>query len=121
MALVEEIESVKEYQSNASIKDSYQDLWKKAFASCFVKVDAEIGGQADQELVAPEIVDSTDVVALICSSIMIVANCGDFRAVLCCVKEPMVLSVDHKPNREDEYERIEATAGKVIQWNGKQI
>ncbi|KAK8579062.1 hypothetical protein V6N13_142296 [Hibiscus sabdariffa] len=29
----------------------------------------------------------------------------------------MALSVDHKPNQEDEYERIEAIGGKVIQWN----
>ncbi|KAK8550399.1 hypothetical protein V6N12_039110 [Hibiscus sabdariffa] len=120
-ALVEEIESVKERQSNASITDGCQDLWKKAFTNCFVKVDAEIGGQADQEPVAPETVGSTAVVALICSSHIIVANSGDSRAVLCRGKEPMALSVDHKPNREDEYERIEAAGGKVIQWNGHRV
>jgi len=31
------------------------------------------------------------------------------------------LSVDHKPNREDEYARIEAEGGKVIQWNGYRV
>ncbi|KAE8735259.1 putative protein phosphatase 2C 6 [Hibiscus syriacus] len=49
------------------------------------------------------------------------SNCGDSRAVLCRGKEPMALSVDHKPNREDEYERIEAAGGKVIQWNGHRV
>ena len=26
-----------------------------------------------------------------------------------------------QPNREDEYERIEAAGGKVIQWNGHRV
>lgn len=26
-----------------------------------------------------------------------------------------------KPNREDEYARIEASGGKVIQWNGYRV
>ncbi|XVE70872.1 hypothetical protein DITRI_Ditri10aG0105400 [Diplodiscus trichospermus] len=95
-ALAEEIELVKECWKNASTTDSCPELWKKAFTNCFVKVDAEIGGQATQEPVAPETVGSTAVVALICSSHIIVANCGDSRAVLCRGKEPMALSVDHK-------------------------
>ncbi|XVE97717.1 hypothetical protein REPUB_Repub03eG0042800 [Reevesia pubescens] len=121
LALAEEIEFVKECQRNESIKDGCQELWKKAFTNCFVKVDAEVGGQVGQEPVAPETVGSTAVVALICSSHIIVANCGDSRAVLCRGKEPMALSVDHKPNREDEYERIEAAGGRVIQWNGHRV
>ncbi|XVE97718.1 hypothetical protein REPUB_Repub03eG0042800 [Reevesia pubescens] len=96
LALAEEIEFVKECQRNESIKDGCQELWKKAFTNCFVKVDAEVGGQVGQEPVAPETVGSTAVVALICSSHIIVANCGDSRAVLCRGKEPMALSVDHK-------------------------
>ncbi|KAK6140728.1 hypothetical protein DH2020_025526 [Rehmannia glutinosa] len=68
-----------------------------------------------------ETVGSTAVVAIVCSSHIIVANCGDSRAVLCRGKEPMALSVDHKPNREDEYARIEAAGGKVIQWNGHRV
>ncbi|XVE53867.1 hypothetical protein DITRI_Ditri03aG0036100 [Diplodiscus trichospermus] len=120
-ALAEEIELFKECQTNESITESCQELWKKAFTNCFLKVDAEVGGQATQEPVAPETVGSTAVVALICSSHVIVANCGDSRAVLCRGKEPMALSVDHKPNREDECERIEAAGGKVIQWNGHRV
>lgn len=26
-----------------------------------------------------------------------------------------------QPNREDEYQRIEAAGGKVIQWNGHRV
>ncbi|KAL0323734.1 UNVERIFIED_CONTAM: putative protein phosphatase 2C 6 [Sesamum calycinum] len=85
------------------------------------QVDDEIGGRARLEPVAPETVGSTAVVAIVCSSHIIVANCGDSRAVLCRGKQPMALSVDHKPNREDEYARIEAAGGKVIQWNGHRV
>ncbi|XP_028777329.1 protein phosphatase 2C 50 [Neltuma alba] len=120
-ALAEEIEFVKEGLINGGIKDGIQDQWKKAFTNCFLKVDAEVGGKANREPVAPETVGSTAVVAIICASHIIVANCGDSRAVLCRGKEPVALSVDHKPNRDDEYARIEAAGGKVIQWNGHRV
>eukprot|EP00258_Populus_trichocarpa_P029873 XP_024445892.1 probable protein phosphatase 2C 53 isoform X2 [Populus trichocarpa] len=120
-ALSEEIEFVKNGLIDGSIKDGCQEQWKKAFTNCFLKVDAEVGGKGSAEPVAPETVGSTAVVATICSSHIIVANCGDSRAVLCRGKEPVALSVDHKPNREDEYARIEAAGGKVIQWNGHRV
>ncbi|KAH7665888.1 Protein phosphatase 2C family protein [Dioscorea alata] len=66
------------------------------------------------EPVAPENVGSTALVAVICSSHIIIANCGDSRAVLCRGKQPVALSNDHKPNREDEYARIEAEGGEVV-------
>ncbi|KAI4316497.1 hypothetical protein L6164_024477 [Bauhinia variegata] len=121
LALAEEIEFAREGLINGSIKDECQDQWIKAFSNCFLKVDAEVGGNANSEPIAPETVGSTAVVAIICSSHIIVANCGDSRAVLCRGKEPMALSVDHKPNRDDEYARIEAAGGKVIQWNGHRV
>lgn len=31
------------------------------------------------------------------------------------------LFADSQPNRADEYERIEAAGGKVIQWNGHRV
>jgi len=95
-ALAEEIEFFKETLISGSMKDGCQDQWKKAFTNCFLKVDAEVGGKVDNEPVAPETVGSTAVVAVICSSHIIVANCGDSRAVLCRGKEPMALSEDHK-------------------------
>ncbi|XP_004253091.1 protein phosphatase 2C 53 isoform X1 [Solanum lycopersicum] len=119
--LAEELETFMMNLSDESIRQSCQELWNRAFTNCFLKVDAEIGGGAGDEPVAPETVGSTAVVAVVCSSHIIVANCGDSRAVLCRGKEPMALSVDHKPNREDEYKRIEAAGGKVIQWNGHRV
>lgn len=96
MALAEEIESVKEGLPDGTMNGNCQEQWKKAFTNCFLKVDDEVGGKASLEPVAPETVGSTAVVAIICSSHIIVANCGDSRAVLCRGKEPMALSVDHK-------------------------
>ncbi|XP_047158931.1 protein phosphatase 2C 77-like [Vigna umbellata] len=121
LALAEEIESVREGLLVESTRDDCRDLWKKAFTSCFLKVDSEVGGDVNTDPVAPETVGSTAVVAVICSSHIVVSNCGDSRAVLCRGKEPMALSVDHKPNRPDEYARIEAAGGRVIQWNGHRV
>lgn len=135
LALAEEIGIIKNNLTDESTKATRQGQWEKTFTSCFLKVDDEIGGKAGRsvnagdgdasevtfEAVTPETVGSTAVVALVCSSHIIVANCGDSRAVLCRGKEPMALSVDHKPNREDEYARIEASGGKVIQWNGHRV
>nr|UXG06312.1 abscisic acid insensitive 1 [Magnolia sieboldii]WAW38343.1 hypersensitive to ABA 1 [Magnolia sieboldii] len=133
-ALVEEIENLKYVPEGNDGADRHVQ-WEIAFTSCFLKVDAEVGGRAGRgilgsngdtpddslEPVAPETVGSTAVVAVVCSSHIIVSNCGDSRAVLCRGKGPLPLSVDHKPNREDEYARIEAAGGKVIQWNGHRV
>ncbi|KAL5579431.1 hypothetical protein UlMin_011873 [Ulmus minor] len=135
LALAEEIGIIKDDSGDGNMGENKQQQWEKAFTSCFQKVDDEIGGKVSRSInksdgeepettfepVAPETVGSTAVVALVCSSHIIVANCGDSRAVLCRGKEPMSLSVDHKPNRKDEYERIEASGGKVIQWNGHRV
>ncbi|KAH6773398.1 HYPERSENSITIVE TO ABA1 [Perilla frutescens var. hirtella] len=135
VALTDELINVKHALVNGSTKDTRQVQWEKVFNDCFVKVDDEISGKVSRvipvedanvsncisELVAPETVGSTAVVAVVCSSHIIVANCGDSRAVLYRGKEAIALSVDHKPNREDEYARIEASGGKVIQWNGHRV
>ncbi|KAL8498917.1 hypothetical protein ACS0TY_022037 [Phlomoides rotata] len=112
-ALVEELETI--FLNDGNSRDNCEEVWRRAFTKCFLKVDDEIGGKA------PNTVGSTAVVALVCSSHIIVANSGDSRAVLCRGKQPIALSMDHKPNREDEYERIEAAGGKVIQWNGHRV
>jgi protein phosphatase 1L len=45
---------------------------------------------------------------------MYIANVGDSRAVLCRGKKSIGLSSDHKPDREDEQERIESFGGSVV-------
>ncbi|KAM5547314.1 protein phosphatase 2C 77 [Rosa sericea] len=132
-ALVEEIEIAKA-GLNESTGESWQEQWKEAFTNCFMKIDAEVGGapkgthssntSASEDSLKPiaaETVGSTAVVAVVCPTHIIVANCGDSRAVLYRGRVAMPLSVDHKPDREDEYERIEAAGGKVIQWDGSRV
>ncbi|KAJ6812845.1 putative protein phosphatase 2C 53 [Iris pallida] len=135
--LVEELKISKQ-GSEGAVGDDLHKQWERTFTDCFRRVNDEVGGEVRRCIsgedggnnvcsdlpshpVAPETVGSTAVVAVICSSHIIVANCGDSRAVLCRGKQPLALSVDHKPNREDEYARIEAAGGRVIQWNGYRV
>lgn len=130
LALAEELKfSNDDLMCDNSSRDVRQLLWERAFRSCFLKVDDEVGGKVGMEddaagksdPIAPETVGSTAVVAVISSSHIVVANCGDSRAVLYRGKQAMALSIDHKPNRQDECTRIEALGGKVIQWNGHRV
>ncbi|XP_051119056.1 protein phosphatase 2C 16-like [Andrographis paniculata] len=124
LALSEELNDCKHEIVNGSSIDIRQLLWEKVFTNCFLKIDDEVvgkSGETTKEPIAPETVGSTAVVAVVSSSHIVVANCGDSRAVLYRGKEAIPLSVDHKPNREDEYARIEASGGKVIQWNGYRV
>ncbi|XP_021746135.1 probable protein phosphatase 2C 50 [Chenopodium quinoa] len=134
VALSEEIEFMKRGSQNGSFLDNSEEKWEKAFFRAFHKIDAEVGGvhqdhagvnddspETSLEPIAPETVGSTAIVAVVCSTHILVANCGDSRAVLCRAKAPMPLSVDHKPDRKDELDRIEAADGKVIQWNGYRV
>nr|ANC68271.1 protein phosphatase PP2C 2 [Dendrobium officinale] len=50
-----------------------------------------------------------------------VANCGDSRAVLCRQGAAIPLSIDHKPDRPDEMQRIQAAGGRVIFWDGPRV
>lgn len=103
------MEIAKASLSDRSIGISWQELWEKAFINCFVKVDAEVGGvhhgnrgsnfdasEANKIPIAPETIGSTAVVAILCLTHIIVANCGDSRAVLSRGKVAIPLSVDHK-------------------------
>ncbi|XP_022737544.1 probable protein phosphatase 2C 75 isoform X2 [Durio zibethinus] len=64
---------------------------------------------------------STAVVALLTPEHIVVANCGDSRAVLCRGGKAIPLSSDHKPDRSDELARIEAAGGRVIFVNGARV
>ncbi|KAL3535573.1 hypothetical protein ACH5RR_004034 [Cinchona calisaya] len=127
-ALAEEMNVEKQDLHSGNASYSWKERWERALFNCFHKVDNELGGIGiagtyDPNLapIAPEAVGSTAVVGIVCPLLIIVANCGDSRAVLCRGKVAMPLSVDHKPNREDEYERIEAAGGKVIDWGGYRV
>ncbi|KAI3808038.1 hypothetical protein L1987_23979 [Smallanthus sonchifolius] len=68
------------------------------------------------------LVGSTAVVVLLTQEYIIVGNCGDSRAVLCRNGKAVPLSVDHKPDREDERARIEALGSRILySGNGARV
>ncbi|KAJ3695197.1 hypothetical protein LUZ60_000574 [Juncus effusus] len=89
--------------------------WEEALKESFKRADADVAGLGDGT------VGSTAVVAVVGERKIVVANCGDSRAVLCRGGVAVPLSNDHKPDRPDELERIEAAGGKVINWNGYRV
>ncbi|XP_020590206.1 probable protein phosphatase 2C 24 [Phalaenopsis equestris] len=108
--------------------------WKKVMDRSFARMDEEVviwGGAAGErrnttcrcELQTPkcEHVGSTAVVAVVAPEQIVVANCGDSRAVLCRRGATVPLSIDHKPDRPDELQRIQAAGGRVIFWDGPRV
>ncbi|KAA8523168.1 hypothetical protein F0562_009591 [Nyssa sinensis] len=91
--------------------------WETALSSSFERVDNEVLTEA----AAPEMVGSTAVVVVLSGCQIITSNCGDSRAVLCRGTETIPLTVDQKPDREDELVRIEREGGRVINWNGARV
>lgn len=109
--LIEEIEAAQSSLAEANRRECWQDHWKKALSNCFQKVDDEVGGidagsrgnnnsgsesESNIEPLAPETAGSTAVVAILSQTHIIIANCGDSRAVLYRGKEALPLSIDHK-------------------------
>ncbi|MCO5548087.1 hypothetical protein L7F22_001545 [Adiantum nelumboides] len=129
-ALAEEI-------ARCPIREERSDIegWRSIMLSCFSNVDKEVGGvcpygacdDVDSSAgccsgtIAPENVGTTAVVAVVSSSQIVLANCGDSRAVLSKGGKAIPLSQDHKPERADETNRIEAAGGRVIAWKGYRV
>lgn len=104
------------------------ESWTGAMERSFARMDAEVtaggrGGSASCRCESHKCdhVGSTAVVAVVEEQCVVVANCGDSRAVICRDGKPVLLSADHKPDRPDELERIEAAGGRVIFWEGARV
>ncbi|RLM98067.1 putative protein phosphatase 2C 51 [Panicum miliaceum] len=100
--------------------------WKEAMVASFARVDGEVtGGLAPPTKPTADppyrTVGSTAVVAVVGQRRIVVANCGDSRAVLSRGGVAVPLSTDHKPDRPDELQRVEAAGGRVINWNGYRV
>ncbi|KAJ8616310.1 hypothetical protein MRB53_035682 [Persea americana] len=103
-----------------------EEEWKEVMEECFGKMDEEVREEAeaagDEVAVSTaKTVGSTAVVAVVGIENVVVANCGDSRAVLSRGGVAVPLSYDHKPDRPDEMERVEAAGGNVINWDGCRV
>uniref|UniRef100_A0A804QNJ7 protein-serine/threonine phosphatase n=1 Tax=Zea mays TaxID=4577 RepID=A0A804QNJ7_MAIZE len=102
--------------------------WEEAMAASFARVDGEVTGglssphHDDAGSSLPyRTVGSTAVVAVVGRRRIVVGNCGDSRAVLSRGGVAVPLSSDHKPDRPDEMQRVEAAGGRVVNWNGYRV
>ncbi|KAA3464262.1 protein phosphatase 2C 37-like [Gossypium australe] len=106
--------------------------WKRTMERSFERMDKEVQkctvdakerSSCRCELQTPQCdaVGSTAVVAVVTPDEIIVANCGDSRAVLCRNGVALPLSDDHKPDRPDEMLRIQEAGGRVIYWDGPRV
>ncbi|XP_073156103.1 probable protein phosphatase 2C 24 [Henckelia pumila] len=120
--------------ADESAADFDQKWWKKVMDRSFRRMDKEVIAWNQNvvddetpncrcELKSPacEAVGSTAVVAVVTPDEIVVANCGDSRAVLCRNGKAIPLSIDHKPDRPDELNRIQAAGGRVIFWEGARV
>eukprot|EP00798_Chlamydomonas_sp_ICE-L_P008233 gene8233-1499_t len=101
---------------HSSETPSVSALLEEALRNAFLKTDTEFGSET-----VASTVGSTAVVALLGKRRMWIANCGDSRAVLCRGGRAIQLTDDHKPEREDEAERVEKAGGQVLFWNGHRV
>jgi len=69
--------------------------------------------QSSDRHVDPNLIGCTACVCAITKDLLVVANAGDSRAVLCRAGLAVALSDDHKPNNPTERKRIEAARGYV--------
>ncbi|KAJ4794174.1 Protein phosphatase 2C family protein [Rhynchospora pubera] len=100
--------------------------WEDTMAESFRRVDAEVATKGEPMYDGimsglSETMGSTALIAVVSERRIVVANCGDSRAVLSRGGRAVALSSDHKPNRPDEMRRIEQAGGKVIDWNGFRV
>ncbi|KAK4734678.1 hypothetical protein R3W88_008939 [Solanum pinnatisectum] len=91
--------------------------WGKVMMESFRKMDEKVNKEGAEMAT----IGSTAVVAVVGEEEFVVANCGDSRAVLSRAGVAVPLSIDHKPDRPDELDRIENSGGKVINWNGQRV
>lgn len=106
------------------------ECWKETMAKSFKKMDTEVSRRDSTvksscrcELQSPQCdaVGSTAVLSVLTPEKIVVSNCGDSRAVLCRNGVAVPLSIDHKPDRPDELNRIQEAGGRVIYWDGARV
>ncbi|XP_039066776.1 probable protein phosphatase 2C 75 isoform X2 [Hibiscus syriacus] len=109
---------------------SVEESWRSAMKRSFERMDVmatstcacgSVGHRCGCHSMEVALGGSTAVIALLTPDHIVVANCGDSRAVLYRGGKAIPLSFDHKPDRPDELARIEAAGGRVIFVNGARV
>ncbi|OVA15577.1 Protein phosphatase 2C (PP2C)-like domain [Macleaya cordata] len=106
--------------------------WKDAMERSFSRMDKEvlrcrngalprITCRCDLQMPQCDAVGSTAVVSIVTPDKIVVANCGDSRAVLSRGGKAVPLSTDHKPDLPEELLRIQDAGGRVIYWDGPRV
>ncbi|XP_059449788.1 probable protein phosphatase 2C 75 [Corylus avellana] len=128
-----ESESGSSSSSKDELEEDGTDLeekWRRVMRKSFERMDGvalctcacgSVGYKCGCHPMEVPLGGSTAVVAVLTPEYIVVANCGDSRAVLCRAGTPIPLSQDHKPDRPDELARIEAAGGRVIFVNGARV
>ncbi|KAG7025837.1 putative protein phosphatase 2C 6, partial [Cucurbita argyrosperma subsp. argyrosperma] len=91
-------------------ENGQQERWEMALTKCYERVDDAL----KDKTLAPYSVGSTALVVLLSACQIIVANCGDSRALLCRGNQAIPLTVDHKISRPDEYDRLIKGGAKIL-------
>lgn len=114
----------------AAAEEEREKRWRSAMKRSFERMDAvatntcacgSVGHHCGCHSMEVALGGSTAVVVLLTPEHIVVANCGDSRAVLYRGGKAIPLSFDHKPDRPDELARIEAAGGRVIFVNGARV
>ncbi|XP_057468802.1 probable protein phosphatase 2C 11 isoform X2 [Actinidia eriantha] len=101
------------FKNLSSHPDFIKDT-KSAIVESFRQTDADyLNGEKGQQKDA----GSTASTAVLLGDRLLVANVGDSRVVACRDGSAIPLSIDHKPDRSDERQRIEQAGGFII-WAG---
>eukprot|EP00271_Cylindrocystis_brebissonii_P005888 TRINITY_DN18267_c0_g2_i1.p1 TRINITY_DN18267_c0_g2~~TRINITY_DN18267_c0_g2_i1.p1 ORF type:complete len:976 (+),score=132.88 TRINITY_DN18267_c0_g2_i1:231-3158(+) len=124
------------FMSTDATQDSRTAGVIMALRNTFLRVDAEVCRRwPGSPPLAPNIsagghlqhqpgggfVGSTAMTAVLSSTQIVVAHCGDSRAVISRGGQPFALSMDHKPERFDEMQRVMAAGGHVSFCEGYRV
>ncbi|KAF3622028.1 putative protein phosphatase 2C 8 [Capsicum annuum] len=94
--------------------------WEKVMMTSFSRMDEEVRGVGYEEDMG-RTVGSSAMVVMVGKEVVVVANCGDCRTMLCNRGVTVPLSHDHKADRPDEKKRVEAAGGKILNWKGSRV
>lgn len=99
---------------NLSSHPKFMQDTKSAIVESFRQTDDEY---LNEEKGQQKDAGSTASTAVLVHDKLFVANVGDSRVVACRAGSAIPLSIDHKPDRSDERERIEQAGGFIV-WAG---